>query len=159
MALATSTYVAIAAVAASAAAGYEQRRQSKAAAKDQEEAAKTSQAEEMARQNETRRQQIREERIRRATIMQQSANTGVSASSGEIGAVSALGTQTAVNQASLSRQAMTAQDITNESQQAAQHELKGQEAAAIGSIAGSIFSYAAPYAADDISRVKTNIFG
>lgn len=158
MALATSTYVAIAAVAASAAAGYEQRRQSKAAAKDQEEAAETARAEEMARQNETRRQQVREERIRRATILQQSANTGVAASSGEIGAVSALGTQTAVNQASLSRQQGTAEGITELNQSAAQHELKGQEAAAIGSIAGSIFSYSAPYAAEDITRVKNNIF-
>ena len=39
-----------------------------------------------------RRQQIREERVRRARILQSSENTGVAGSSGEVGAVGALAT-------------------------------------------------------------------
>lgn len=40
-----------------------------------------------------KRQQIREERVKRARIIQASANTGTTASSGEIGSTASLGTQ------------------------------------------------------------------
>lgn len=44
-----------------------------------------------------RRQQIREERVRRARIMQAAANTGTSESSGEFGALGGLATQLGSN--------------------------------------------------------------
>lgn len=46
---------------------------------------------------EERRKQVREERVRRAKILQSSENTGVSGSSGEVGALGSLSTQLASN--------------------------------------------------------------
>jgi hypothetical protein len=46
---------------------------------------------------EEKRKQVREERVRRAKILQGSENTGVTGSSGEIGALGSLSTQLAAN--------------------------------------------------------------
>lgn len=144
MALATSTWVAIGSAVASAAGGIQQRKQAKAATKsakeDQEQANMIARKEEQARLNETRRQQVREERIRRATIAQQSANTGVGASSGEIGALSSLGTQIAGNQASLTRQTMTADSISALNQSAQSNMDRANESMQKAGLYDSIFS-------------------
>lgn len=78
--------------------------QSKKAAEAQKDAARAQQAssaEQQANQlmqrEQERRQQVRENRIRVAQVMQNSANTGTSSSSGELGAVSSLNTQTSSN--------------------------------------------------------------
>lgn len=60
-------------------------------------AAATAQNERMNRDLETKRQQLRQERVRRAQIAQSSQNTGVAASSGQVGAESAINTQTGQN--------------------------------------------------------------
>lgn len=135
---AVSSIIAAAALAATAASAYEQRQQAKAAAKERKEQAAISSAEQQAQQQGQRRQQLREERIRRAQILQASENTGVTASSGQLGSVSALGTNTASNVASLSRQANAATGISSSAQREANANLRGQEAAAIGGIASNV---------------------
>lgn len=75
------------------------------------------------------RQQIREERVRRARILQSAENTGVSESSGEAGAVGSLSTNLGTNLgfnagalASAGRQGFFLQDAANSSR-AAQNDL------------------------------------
>lgn len=152
---AVSSIIAAAALAATAAASYEQRQQAKKAAKERKEERAIAGAEQSAQQMESRRQQLREERIRRAQILQASENTGVAASSGQLGAVSALGTSTGANVASLSRQANTASGISAASQRAANADLRGAEAAGVGQIAGSIFSTAVSAGALDVFNQPT----
>lgn len=139
---AVSSIVAAAALAATAASAYEQRKQAKTAAKERKEAAAIGSAEQQAQQMDQRRQQLREERVRRAQILQASENTGVSASSGQLGSVSALGANTGANVSSLSRQANSALGIGAASQRAANADLRSQEAAAIGGIASNVFGTA-----------------
>lgn len=83
---------------------YQQMEAAKDAKSDREQAAnaqRQAQSEQRASQAAqaaaARRQQIREERVKRARIMQSSTNTGVSASSGELGAVGGLNTQLGSN--------------------------------------------------------------
>lgn len=134
---------AIAAVVVAAASAYQQSRASKAAAKDRKEAQQVSQAEQAAQQNQNRRAQVREERVRRAQVLQSSQNTGVSQSSGELGATSALGTLIGGNLASMQRQQNSSAAIGGLSQSAADSDLVGAQWGAVGSIATSIFGVAA----------------
>lgn len=136
--------VAAASLAVAAGSAYEQSRQAKSAAGDRKKAGKIQQAENQAAANESRRQQIREERVRRASIQQSSQNTGVSASSGELGSISALGSQVGGNVANISRQETSAGAITNLSQSAANADFAGQQAGQIGQFAGTVFGLAAP---------------
>lgn len=140
---AVSTIVAVAAVAVAGAAAYQQSRAAKAAAKDRKEAAAVSQAEQAAQQNQNRRAQVREERVRRASILQNSQNTGVSQSSGELGATSALGSLIGGNVAATSRQTRSAAGIGGAMQSAADQDLRGAQWGAIGSVAQSVFGFAA----------------
>jgi hypothetical protein len=135
MALATSTYLAIAAVAVGGATSYQSQQQAKSAAKKQKEAGKVSAAEQAAQQTAQTRAQIREERVRRAQILQSSENTGVSGSSGALGSIGALQTSIGSNLASASRQANSAQAITGLTQKAADYEAKARETQAIGGLA------------------------
>lgn len=137
--------VAIAAVglAVGVASAYEQSRQASAAAKDRKRAGQVSQAEQAAQQTANRRQQIREERVRRAQIVQSSVNTGVSGSSGELGSQSALGSLISGNVAATSRQVNSSAAIGNLQQNAADADLKGATWGAIGSIGSSIFGLGA----------------
>ena len=135
--------VAIAALVVTAASAYQQSRAAQAAAKDRKEASRVSQAEQAAQQNQSRRQQVREERVRRAQILQNSQNTGVSQSSGELGATSALGSLIDGNLAGMQRQANSASAIGGLSQSAANQDLKGAQWGAIGSFSSSVFGLAA----------------
>lgn len=137
MALATTTYLAIAAIAVSGATAYESGQQAKAAAKKQKEAGQVSAAEQAAQQTAQTRAQIREERVRRAQILQSSESTGVTGSSGALGSVGALQTSVGTNLASASRQASSAQAITGLTQQAADFNAKAREIQAMGSVASS----------------------
>jgi hypothetical protein len=140
---AVSTIVAVAAVAVAAGSMYMSSQEAKAAAKDRKKAGQVSQAESAANRNNNRRQQVREERVRRAQIMQGSQNTGVSQSSGELGATSALGTLISANVATQSRQQNSSDAIASWSQKAADSDLSSQTWSGIGSIAGSVFGVAA----------------
>lgn len=134
---------AIAAVVVAAASAYQQSRAAKAAAKDRKEAAAVSQAEQAAQQNQNRRAQIREERVRRAQVLQSSQNTGVSQSSGELGATSALGTLIGGNLAGMQRQKNSAAAIGSLGQSAANSDLRGAQWGAVGNVASSVFGFAA----------------
>lgn len=140
---AISTVVAVAALAVAGAAAYQQSRAAKAAAKDRKEASAISQAEQAAQQNQSRRAQVREERVRRAQILQSSQNTGVSQSSGELGATSALGSLIGGNVAATARQTRSAAGVGGAMQSAADQELRGAQWGAIGGFAGSVFGTAA----------------
>lgn len=134
---------AIAAVVVTAASVYQQSRAAKAAAKDRKEAQAVSQAEQAAQQNQSRRAQVREERVRRAQILQNSQNTGVSQSSGEIGATSALGSLIGGNLAGMQRQTNSSAAIGGLTQSAADQDLRGAQWGAVGQFSSSVFGFAA----------------
>lgn len=140
---AVSTIVAVAAVAVAAGSAYMAQKNAKAAAKDRKEATKVGQAEQAAQRTQNRRQQVREERVRRAQIMQSSQNTGVSESSGELGATSALGTLISSNVATQARQQNSSDAIASWSQSAADSDMSAQQWTGIGNVAGSVFGVAA----------------
>lgn len=140
---AVSTIVAVAAVAVAAGSAYMSAQAQKDAAKERKEAGKVSSAEQAAQRNQNRRQSIREERVRRAQVMQSAQNTGVSESSGELGATSALGTLISSNVATQSRQQNASNGIAEASQNAANSDLSSMQWSGIGSIAGSVFGAAA----------------
>lgn len=95
---------AIAAVVVGGASYMEQKEANKDAARDREamaatqrEAQSEQKAVNTAQAAAERRQQIREERVKRARIIQASENTGVSGSSGEFGALGSLATNLGSN--------------------------------------------------------------
>lgn len=112
----------------------ESSRQASKAAKSQKEAQEVSAAQQRVEQAEQRRQQVRQERIKRAQIEQASANTGVSGSSGELGSVSALGTNMGNNLAISSGRTVAANAITGLNQATASAQSRGATAGAIGSL-------------------------
>lgn len=132
--------IAVAAVATAGVTAYEQRQQQKSAEKKQKEARAVSQAEKAAQQTAQTRQQIRDERIRRAQILQQSQNTGVAASSGALGSTGALQTSVGSNIAAASRQANSYSAISNLEQGAADNLSRASEIGAIGGFVGSAIS-------------------
>lgn len=164
---------AIAAVVVTAASAYQQSRAAKAAASDRKEASKVNQAEQAAQQNQNRRAQIREERVRRASVLQASQNTGVSQSSGELGATSALGTLIGGNLAGMQRQQNTAGAIGGLQQSAANSDMTAATWGAVGQVSSSVFGFAAgrvgsgtgtpdvnpPVGSPQAAKPQTNIFG
>lgn len=139
--------IAVVALAVAGASAYEQNKQAKEAAKERKQANKVAQAEQSAVKNDNRRQQIREERVRRASIIQASQNTGVSESSGQLGATSALGSLISGNLASSSRQANSSNAIGGHLQKATNYDAKAATWGQIGSFSSSIFGMAAGAAA------------
>ena len=86
-----------------------------------------------------KRQQLREERIRRAQIEQASANQGVGGSSGEAGAISALGAQVGANVASINQGQVAAEGISSAMSAAAGSTQRAQVAQGVASLSGTIF--------------------
>ena len=86
-----------------------------------------------------KRQQLREERIRRAQIEQASANQGVGGSSGEAGAISALGAQVGANIASINQGQVAAEGISGAMSKAAGAGQRAQVAQGVASLSGTIF--------------------
>ena len=98
-----ATVAAIAALVVSAGSAYMSHKARKKAMSQREKASRTASAENEVRRRGAIRAQVRQERIRRAQILQQSANTGVTGSSGELGGISSLGSQTSFNTSSTRR--------------------------------------------------------
>jgi len=94
MGLETSTIIAIAASATTTAYSIDQNQKAKAEQKKQQQ---IQRAGNLAQQQEERRRQIREERIKRARILQSAENTGTAGSSGELGGIGSLATQLSNN--------------------------------------------------------------
>lgn len=152
---AVSTVVAAAAVAVAAGSAYAAHQQQAAAADDQKDAAKVASNESKAQAAAQRRQQIREERVKRASIIQSAQNSGVSASSGSLGAQSVLDTQSGITMSNISRSTASSDAIGDFQQSAADHLQSANNYQQIGSVASSIFGVAAPYAGNSLFGTKT----
>ena len=155
MALATSTIVAIAAVAAagaSAAVGNQTRKDAAGARGRAENATAAQRAAEAANE---KRKLIREERVKRARILQAGENTGTGESSGEFGALGGMATQLGnslgFNAGTLMRGRQAAGDLAS----AFKSDQEGQKAAATGAIAMSIFSAAGGFSAFSVPAGTT----
>ena len=133
------TEVAIAALVVSAASTAYSISENRQAGKKQQEAQDISTAQQKSVDLANRRQQIREERIRRAQIEQAAANQGAGGSSGEAGAISALGAQVGSNIASINQGQVAAAGISNAMSAAAGHGQKAQVAQGVASLSGTIF--------------------
>lgn len=100
-AVSTIAMVGLAASAVGTVGGLYMQSQANSAARDaagaQRRAAGVSVAQNAAQASAERRQQVREERIKRAQILNSATNTGVSDSSGEQGALSGMGTHLGAN--------------------------------------------------------------
>lgn len=138
----TTVLIAAASLTATAVSIKEQRKAGKALKRIQNEERARNTAQQMAE----RRQQVREERIKRARILQASENTGTAGSSGEAGAVSSIGTQLGSNLGFNQSMIESGNRISNYSQQAADARSNASIFGAvagmsgdIGTIGGSIF--------------------
>ena len=153
---AISTIIAVGALAVGGVAayqGYEARKEqaayNKQAAQEQKKARSEEKALNYQAQAAERRAQIREERVRRARILQAAENSGSSGSSGEIGALGGMATQLAANIGMnlgraqggdmISGYLQNAADFSNSAQQAA---FSAQNADSLFSLSSSIFSAA-----------------
>lgn len=133
------TEVAIAALVVSAASTAYSISESRQAGKKQQEAQDISTAQQKSVDLANRRQQIREERIRRAQIEQAAANQGAGGSSGEAGAISALGSQVGSNVASINQGQVAAAGISNAMSRAAGATQRAQVAQGVANLSGTIF--------------------
>lgn len=136
----------IAAVSATTAAvSYNQQKKAQESAQRSQASARSEQGAINAAQSSTeRRQQIREERVRRARVQQASINTGVAGSSGELGAVGSLGVQLGTNLGSNLAMKAAAQNISIFNQQASDSMFKAQEAGQLFNLAMQGLSFAGP---------------
>lgn len=97
------------------------RNEQKKAVRAQQEAQQKQENMQRARDAQARRQKVREERVRRAQIMQRSANMGVGASSGMMGSIGSLGTQTGASLGFQTGQQLGAGAVSQSLQTAAGH--------------------------------------
>ena len=134
-----AVYAAYASAAIGAASTVYNVQQQKKAGAAQEEAQDISTAQQKSVDLANRRQQIREERIRRAQIEQAAANQGAGGSSGEAGAISAIGSQVGSNIASISQGQKAAEGIGNAMSAAAGSTQRAQVAQGVANLSGTIF--------------------
>ena len=132
MAAATTAILAATVVASTAM----QYKAGKDAAEAAEEQQQISANQSKIQQDMNRRQQIREERVRRAAIAQSAQNTGVAGSSSASGSVGALSTITAGNLASSFQADRTTDALLSLSGDISAAQQEGQKWQAIGSLAG-----------------------
>lgn len=122
--------LALGVAAAGAYEGYEARKDAKEAAAKGLEEQKKSNAEQRAMnaqsQAEEQRKQVREERVRRARILQASANSGTEGSSGEAGALGGLATGLASNLGFNASRAAAADRMSIFNQNAADYGMQQQ---------------------------------
>ena len=109
-------------------------------ANEQKKAQSEQKAIGMQKQAEERRKLVREERVRRAQIIQSSENSGTSSSSGETGAISSMGTQLGSNLGSNVGMAAAGERIGGYMQNAADFQLSAQNAAMDAQSGQSLFN-------------------
>lgn len=100
------------------------------------------------------RQQIREERVRRARILQSAQNTGTAASSGEFGAVGSLATGLSSNIGANLGAIQRGQQISTLNQNAADLNLGAQFAGFEAQNAQSLFSLSTSIFAGQTAKIK-----
>jgi len=106
--------------------------------KAQEEANEVLSAQETINDLNTKRKSVKEARVARARLMQQSSASGTSGGSGEQGALSGLQTQLGAGMAQMTGQASTANALTNINERLADKMLFSQSVGAIAGATGSI---------------------
>lgn len=169
MALATTTWIAIAGLAVAATGTYVGIEARKDAAKanalaaaEQRKAKSEEKALNFQAQAAEKRQQIREERVRRARLLQASENSGLAGSSGEVGAVGGMNTMLQANLGMNRATAEAGSRIGGYLQNAADFHLAAQKAAskaqdgdAYAGLGMSIFSSAggAGQIGSDLDRI------
>ncbi len=131
--------IAIAALAVSSASTVYSIAEQRKAGKAQQEGQDIATAQQKSVDLANRRQQLREERIRRAQIEQAAANQGAGGSSGEAGAISALGSQVGSNIASISQGQDAAGGISAAMSKATGATQRSQVAQGVASLSGTIF--------------------
>lgn len=127
---------------ASAAATAVQYKESGKAAAASKEAQQKQEATEQVALAESRRQQIRQERVRRAEIMQRAETLGVGGASGEAGALGSLSTQTGASLAFQTGQGEAAKGISESLQKAADFKTSAANAGAAANLSSTIFTEA-----------------
>lgn len=118
------------------------RKQAKAGIELQEEQIAIQGASERVQLRESRRQQLREERVRRAQVLQAAENTGVGGSSGEATAISNLSTRVAGNLAFQTGQGEAANQITELGLDFAGTQEEAAKSQAVGGLGFSVFQTA-----------------
>lgn len=144
---ALTTIVAVAALAVAGASAVAANQGRKDAAGAQGRAEREGRAQKQAEAANERRRQIREERVRRARIVQASENTGTGQSSGEVGVLGGMATQLGSNLGFNAGTIMRANNISTFGQQAFDANQSTAKAQATGAIASSIFSAAGGFGA------------
>jgi len=144
---AISTIIAAVALTATVYSAQEQKKQASKQNEAQTKIRNEDIASNKAKQMAERRQQIREERIKRARVLATSEASGTVGSSGEAGALGSMNTQLGVNVGANQSMIQSGQRVSVFSQDAANAQLAGQQAAMFGQlvnaaapVAGSIFS-------------------
>lgn len=148
----------VAAVASAGTAAYAANQQKVAAGRAQEAQAKAASEQKAVNASQfaqEQRQQIREERVRRARILQTSQNTGTAFSSGEAGAIGGMATQLSSNIGTNLAMKAASQQISLFNQQAADAQYDYQKAGQLFSLASSIFSATAPGAMKAVGGTGT----
>jgi len=120
-----------AAVAVAVVGGVSAQRQQQKAAKKQEEGRDIARAGEAAVEAQNLRQQVREERVKRAQLISASQASGVARSSSEAGSLSALKTSVGSNIAFTRGQTLVADAVSRKEQGAADLNLAAQKTQAI----------------------------
>jgi hypothetical protein len=118
----------------------EQEHQMQMAAEEQRQARSVSEAEKAQQAAIEQRQQIREERVRRARIIQSATNSGTLVSSGVSGATGSLSTQLGANLGANMGSLMRGGEISAFNQKAADYGLAGQMAGFDAQNMGTLFS-------------------
>jgi hypothetical protein len=116
-------------------ADHEQKKAERAQSK-----ARKEQSAQRGRETETsKRQALREERVRRAQLLQAGENTGTSGSSSETGSISNLAANVGANLAFQTGALASADLVTSFSQEAAGHQRSASRAQTVGGIGQQIF--------------------
>ena len=118
----------------------EQRAASERSAQQQREARSVQEASNAQQAAMESRQQIREERVRRAKILQGAQNTGTAMSSGEFGSIGSLSTNLSSNIGANRGALMRGQEISAFNQNAADFNLAAQNAGIDAANAQSLFN-------------------
>lgn len=118
----------------------EQKEASVRAAGEQKQARSVQEAANAQQAAMEQRQQIREERVRRARIMQSAQNTGTSFSSGEFGSIGSLSTSLSSNIGANRGAIQRGQQISGFQQNAADFNLTAQNAGIDAANSQSLFS-------------------
>lgn len=132
--------IAYAALATTAASTVAQQRASSKANKAQKQASNEQRASNAQQAAMERRAQIREQRVKRARLLQSSENTGVSGSSGALGAESSLSSQLSSNVGFNVGQIASANRISEASQRASNNLNQANMWGQVGNLSTSIFA-------------------